>query len=174
MHGRSVSLRAPELDSLFPCASRGRPPFIVDDVDDAGGGQVKVAQDDQESLFGWRRWTSGRLSWCPASGFQGRAPLGCRTSEPFSTMTQSLLVMSDWLGGVGGDPGGYGCSDYVKAAVLLLTEQVPDTAGKGQGRQAPSGRPKTDRLDAVWLCKGRRSGRCSAKASCRRPVSGVT
>ena len=45
-------------------------------------------------------------------------------------------------------------SDYWKPAVLPVGgARAGDLAGQRQGRQAPARSPKTDRLDAVWLCK---------------------
>jgi transposase len=72
----------------------------------------------------------------------------------FATMTRSLLAMADWLTGLGVTRVVMeATSDYWKPPFYLL-EGTFETwlVNAGDVRHLP-GRPKTDRLDAVWLCK---------------------
>ncbi len=72
----------------------------------------------------------------------------------FSTMTGSLLGMADWLAGLGVMRVVMeATSDYWKPPFYLL-EGTFETwlVNAGDVKHLP-GRPKTDRLDAVWLCK---------------------
>jgi hypothetical protein len=58
-------------------------------------------------------------------------------------------------GGAGRDPGGDGGHQRLLQEPVLAAGRpgVRDVAGECQGCQASAGRPKTDRLDAVWLAK---------------------
>jgi transposase len=83
-------------------------------------------------------------------------PGGRRLQEvrTFATMTRSLLAMADWLTGLGVTRVVMeATSDYWKPPFYLL-EGTFETwlVNAGDVRHLP-GRPKTDRLDAVWLCK---------------------
>ncbi len=72
----------------------------------------------------------------------------------FATMTRSLLAMADWLTGLGVTRVVMeATSDYWKPPFYLL-EGTFETwlVNAGDVKHLP-GRPKTDRLDAVWLCK---------------------
>ena len=67
-------------------------------------------------------------------------PGGRRMQEvrTFTTMTRSLLGLSDWLAGLGVTRVVMeATSDYVETAVLLVGEHVSDVAGQRQGRQTP-------------------------------------
>ena len=73
----------------------------------------------------------------------------------YSTMTPSVLEMADWLTGLGVTRVVMeATSDYWKPVFYLLEEQVSETwlVNARDVKHLP-GRPKTDRLDAVWLCK---------------------
>jgi len=73
----------------------------------------------------------------------------------YSTMTPNVLEMTDWLTGLGVTRVVMeATSDYWKPVFYLLEEQVPETwlVNARDVKHLP-GRPKTDRLDAVWLCK---------------------
>jgi transposase len=97
----------------------------------------------------------------------GKAELGCcvrvpgeggkRLQEvrPFSTMTRSLLSMSDHLREVGVTRVVMeATSDYWKPIFYLLEAAGFETwlVNARDVKHLP-GRPKTDKLDAVWLCK---------------------
>lgn len=72
----------------------------------------------------------------------------------FSTMTRSLLVMAQWLAGLGVTRVVMeATSDYVKPPFYLLEGDFETwLVNAGDVKHLP-GRPKTDRLDAVWPCK---------------------
>ena len=72
----------------------------------------------------------------------------------FSTMTRSLLAMSDSLTSLGVTRVVMeAISDYWRPPCYLLEGSFQTwLVNAGDVKQLP-GRPKTDRLDAVWLCK---------------------
>lgn len=75
--------------------------------------------------------------------------------QSYSTMTRSLLVMTDRLRGVGVSRVVMeATSDYWKPVFYLLEAHGfdPWLVNARDVKHLP-GRPKTDRLDAVWLCK---------------------
>ncbi len=89
----------------------------------------------------------------PSPTGSGRRAQEVRT---YSTMTRSLITMADWLGDLGVTRVVMeATSDYWKPPFYLL-----EAAGFAQVwlvnardvKHLP-GRPKTDKLDAVWLCK---------------------
>jgi transposase len=86
-----------------------------------------------------------------ASG-SGRRVQEVRT---FSTMTRSLQSMGDWLAGLGVTRVVMeATSDYWKPPFYLLEAAGFDVwlVNAREVKHLP-GRPKTDKLDAVWLCK---------------------
>ncbi|WP_341358670.1 IS110 family transposase [Georgenia sp. M64] len=73
----------------------------------------------------------------------------------YSTMTEQLLALGDWLTEVGVTRVVMeATSDYWKAPFYLLEQTGMQTwlVNARDVKHLP-GRPKTDRLDAVWLCK---------------------
>jgi transposase len=75
--------------------------------------------------------------------------------RPYSTMTRSLLLLADRLAGLGVTRVVMeSTSDYWKPVFYLLEAHGFDTwlVNAKDVKHLP-GRPKTDRLDAVWLCK---------------------
>jgi transposase len=72
----------------------------------------------------------------------------------FSTMSAATLTMADWLVGLGVSRVVMeATSDYWKPVFYLLEEQVETWLVNARDVKHLPGRPKTDRLDAVWLCK---------------------
>src|SRR4051812_8264243 len=74
----------------------------------------------------------------------------------FSTMTRSLTVLADWLAGLGVTRGVMeATSDYWKPPFYLLEAAGFEQVWLVNARDVKHlpGRPKTDKLDAVWLCK---------------------
>jgi transposase len=72
----------------------------------------------------------------------------------FSTMTRSLLGMADWLAELGVTRVVMeATSDYVKPPFYLLEGTFETWLVNAADVKHLPGRPKTDRLDAVWLCK---------------------
>jgi transposase len=88
----------------------------------------------------------------PGQGKRGRRLQEVRT---YTTMTRSLLVLADRLGELGVTRVVMeATSDYWKAPFYLLEAQGFEVwlVNAKDVKHLP-GRPKTDRLDAVWLCK---------------------
>lgn len=78
-----------------------------------------------------------------------------REVQSYSTMTRSLLRMADRLRCVGVSKVVMeATSDYWKPVFYLLEAHGfdPWPVNAGDVEHLP-GRPKTDRVDAVWLCK---------------------
>jgi transposase len=87
----------------------------------------------------------------------GKTGSGRRLQEvrPYSTMTRSLMVMADRLAQLGVTRVVMeATSDYWKPVFYLLEAQGFETwlVNARDVKHLP-GRPKTDKLDAVWLCK---------------------
>jgi len=71
-----------------------------------------------------------------------------------STMTASLLELGDWLSGLGVTRVVMeATSDYWRAPFYLLEDRFQTWLVNAKDVKHLPGRPKTDRLDAVWLCK---------------------
>jgi transposase len=88
----------------------------------------------------------------PGQGKRGRRLQEVRT---YTTMTRSLLVLADRLGELGVTRVVMeATSDSWKAPFYLLEAQGFEVwlVNAKDVKHLP-GRPKTDRLDAVWLCK---------------------
>jgi transposase len=86
---------------------------------------------------------------------QGTSKRRLQEVATYATMTRSLLVLSDRLRALRVTRVVMeATSDYWKPAFYLLAAQGFETwlAGARDVKHLP-GRPKTDRLDAVWLCK---------------------
>jgi transposase len=88
----------------------------------------------------------------PGEGKRGRR---LQEVQTYQTMTRSLLVLADRLGELGVTRVVMeATSDYWKAPFYLLEAQGLECwlVNARDVKHLP-GRPKTDRLDAVWLCK---------------------
>jgi transposase len=88
----------------------------------------------------------------PSPGRAGRRSQEVRT---YTTMTRSLAAMGDWLRGLGVSRVVMeATSDYWKPPFYLLEAAGFETwlVNAKDVKHLP-GRPKTDRLDSVWLCK---------------------
>jgi transposase len=71
-----------------------------------------------------------------------------------STMTAALLGLGDWLAGLGVTRVVMeATSDYWRAPFYLLEDRFETWLVNAHDVKHLPGRPKTDRLDAVWLCK---------------------
>jgi transposase len=71
-----------------------------------------------------------------------------------STMTGALLALGDWLAGLGVSRVVMeATSDYWRAPFYLLEDRFETWLVNAKDVKHLPGRPKTDRLDAVWLCK---------------------
>ncbi|WP_295698123.1 IS110 family transposase [Lapillicoccus sp.] len=72
----------------------------------------------------------------------------------FSTMTRSLLMMADWFTELGVTRVVMeATSDYWKPPFYLLEGSFETWLVNAKDVKHLPGRPKTDRLDAAWLCK---------------------
>lgn len=83
-------------------------------------------------------------------------PGGRRMQEvrTFSSMTGSLLGLGDWLAELGVSRVVMeATSDYWRAPFYLLEDRFETWLVNAKDVKHLPGRPKTDRLDAVWLCK---------------------
>ncbi len=99
---------------------------------------------------------SGRLRWCAASGcpVQGRG--AADAGGPHLHHDDPVVVGDVGLAGRSGrDPGGDGGHRRLLAAAVLPVGEHVSRRGWSTPRTSSTcpGRPKTDRLDAVWLCK---------------------
>jgi transposase len=95
------------------------------------------------------------LVCCARVPYEGRAGRRCQDVETYSTMTRSLLQMSDHLRCLGVTRVVMeATSDYWKPVYYLLEAQGFQTwlVNARDVKHLP-GRPKTDKLDAVWLAK---------------------
>src|SRR5688500_15381217 len=71
-----------------------------------------------------------------------------------STMTAALLALGDWLADLGVSRVVMeATSDYWRAPFFLLEDRFETWLVNANDVKHLPGRPKTDRLDAVWLCK---------------------
>ncbi len=71
-----------------------------------------------------------------------------------STMTAALLGLADWLAGLGVTRVVMeATSDYWRAPFYLLEDRFQTWLVNAHDVKHVPGRPTTDRLDAVWLCK---------------------
>src|SRR5437764_12854503 len=83
-------------------------------------------------------------------------PGGQRMQEvrTVTTMTAALLAMGDWLAGLGVSRVVMeATSDYWRPPFYLLEDRLETWLVNAKDVRHLPGRPKTDRLDAVWLCK---------------------
>ena len=86
----------------------------------------------------------------------GATPRSRRLQEvrTFPTMSRSLLELGDWLGGLDVTRVVMeATSDYWRAPFYLLEDRFETWLVNAKDVKHLPGRPKTDRLDAVWLCK---------------------
>ncbi len=83
-------------------------------------------------------------------------PGGRRLQEvrTVSTMAAALLALGDWMAGLGVTRVVMeATSDYWRAPFYLLEDRFETWLVNAHDVKHLPGRPKTDRLDAVWLCK---------------------
>jgi len=115
---------------------------------------VEVEHDDQEIIQRVAALDIGKaeLVCCVRVPGSGRRRL--QEVRTFSTMTRSLLTMSDWLAGLGVTRVVMEATgDYWKPPFYLLEGSFETWLVNAKDVKHLPGRPKTDRLDAVWLCK---------------------
>ena len=115
---------------------------------------VDVEHDDQEIIQRVAALDIGKaeLVCCVRVPGPGRRRL--QEVRTFSTMTRSLLLMSDWLADLGVTRVVMEATgEYWKPPFYLLEGSFETWLVNAKDVKHLPGRPKTDRLDAVWLCK---------------------
>ena len=88
---------------------------------------MEVAQDDQEIIARVAALDIGKAEVVCCVRVPGQGPRARRMQEvrTYTTMTRSLLAMSDWLTGLGVTPGGDGGHvGLLETTVLLVGEQL--------------------------------------------------
>jgi transposase len=117
---------------------------------------MEVAQDDQEIIARVAALDIGKEEVVCCVRVPGVGPRSRRMQEvrTYSTMTRSLLAMADWLAGLGVTRVVMeATSDYWRPPFYLLENTFETWLVNAKDVKHLPGRPKTDRLDAVWLCK---------------------
>ena len=91
-------------------------------------------------------------------------------TREFGTTRRQLLELADWLRCWGVERAGMeATSDYWKPVFFLLEREGFDCMlYQASQVKALPGRPKTDKLDSVWLAKVTERGSLAGSASCRR------
>lgn len=118
---------------------------------------LESSQDNEEIIERVAALDIGKAELVCCVRVPGQGPAGRRRQEvsTYSTMTRSLLTMADRLRTLGVTRVVMeATSDYWKPAFYLLEAAGfdPWLVNARDVKHLP-GRPKTDRLDAVWLCK---------------------
>ena len=116
---------------------------------------MQVAQEEQEIVARVAAVDVGKAEVVCCARVPGPGRRRMQEVRAFSTMTASLLALADWLAGLGVTRVVMeATSDYWKAPFYLLESCGFETwlVNAKDVKHLP-GRPKTDRLDAVWLCK---------------------
>lgn len=118
---------------------------------------LKQTQDSDEVIARVAALDVGKAEVMCCVRVPDEARSGKRLQEvkPYSTMTRSLLLLADRLTGLGVTRVVMeSTSDYWKPVYYLLEAHGFDTwLVNARDVQHLPGRPKTDKLDAVWLCK---------------------
>jgi transposase len=115
---------------------------------------MQVDQDEQEIIQRVAALDVGKsevVCCVRVPGSSGRRMQEVRT---VTTMTRSLLGLGDWLAELGVTRVVMeATSDYWRAPFYLLEDRFETWLVNAKDVKHLPGRPKTDRLDAVWLCK---------------------
>jgi hypothetical protein len=140
---------------LSPCGSCGQPPIGSSERREAG--VLEETQDNDQIIQRVAALDVGKAELTCCIRVPGQGGLGRRLQEvrTYPTMTRSLLVMADRLGELGVTRVVMeATSDYWRSPFYLLEAHGFETwlVNARDVKHLP-GRPKTDRLDAVWLCK---------------------
>jgi transposase len=115
---------------------------------------VEVEHDDQEIIQRVAALDIGKTELVCCVRLPGPGRRRLQEVRTFSTMTRSLLAMSNWLTGLGVSRVVMEATgDYWKPPFYLLEGSFETWLVNAKDVKHLPGRPKTDRLDAVWLCK---------------------
>jgi transposase len=139
----------------LPCGSRGRPEWSPADWEEDG--VLEEAHDSEELIARVAALDIGKAQLVCCARVPSPDRPGRRLQEvtTYQTMTRSLLVLADRLRELGVTRVVMeATSDYWKPVFYLLEAHGFQTwlVNAKDVKHLP-GRPKTDRLDAVWLCK---------------------
>jgi transposase len=134
-----------------------RATIAVDRVGEQGGGVLEETQETEEIIQRVAALDIGKAELVCCIRVPGVGRRGRRLQEvgTYKTMTRSLLVLADRLAELGVTRVVMeATSDYWRAPFYLLEAQGFEVwlVNARDVKHLP-GRPKTDRLDAVWLCK---------------------
>ncbi|MBE3074822.1 MAG: IS110 family transposase [Actinobacteria bacterium] len=115
---------------------------------------MEVEHDEQEIIQRVAALDVGKAELVCCVRVPGPGRPRMQEVRTFLTMTRSLLAMSDWLTSLGVSRVVMeATSDYWRPPFYLLEGSFETwLVNAGDVKHLP-GRPKTDRLDAVWLCK---------------------
>ena len=115
---------------------------------------MEVEHDEQEIIQRVAALDIGKAEVVCCVRVPGPGRRRMQEVRTFLTMTRSLLVLSDWLRSLGVTRVVMeATSDYWRPPFYLLEDSFETwLVNAGDVKHLP-GRPKTDRLDAVWLCK---------------------
>jgi transposase len=115
---------------------------------------MEVENDEQDIIQRVAALDIGKAELVCCARVPGPGQRRMQEVRTFTTMTRSLLVMSDWLTSLGVTRVVMeATSDYWRPPFYLLEGSFETwLVNAGDVKHLP-GRPKTDRLDAVWLCK---------------------
>jgi transposase len=115
---------------------------------------MEVEQDDQQIIERIAALDIGKAELVCCVRVPGPGRRRMQEVRTFSTMTRSLLGMADWLAELGVTRVVMeATSDYWKPPFYLLEGTFETWLVNAADVKHLPGRPKTDRLDAVWLCK---------------------
>src|SRR3954452_5653063 len=161
---RSSDSRAPgAVLWAVACASSTRISFAVSPAAPAGG---RLHTSTEEARVMRVETDEGEIIERVAALDVGKAEVVCCVRVPgsngqrmqevrtVSTMTAALLALGDWLADLGVTRVVMeATSDYWRAPFYLLEDRFQTWLVNAKDVKHLPGRPKTDRLDAVWLCK---------------------
>src|SRR5438309_922196 len=147
-----MSLRARGSDSPFPAAPTGVRPGVCFEQAEARAMQVETDEPEVIERVAALDVSKAEVVCCArVPGPGSRRMQEVRTA---STMTAELLGLGDWLAGLGVTRVVMeATSDYWRAPFYLLEDRFQTWLVNAKDVKHLPGRPKTDRLDAVWLCK---------------------
>src|SRR5918995_3728966 len=137
---------------LSPCGSCGQPPVGSSERREAG--VLEETHDNDQIIQRVAALDVGKaeLTCCVRVPGQGRSGRRLQEVRTYQTMTRSLLVLADRLGELGVTRVVMeATSDYWKSPFYLLEAHGFEVwlVNARDVKHLP-GRPKTDRLDAVW------------------------
>ena len=152
--GPSLSLRARGLDSPVPSGSRGQPPLFATDDGRCRCWRSPGPRGDHRAGRGAGH-RQGRVGLLRAGAGRGQA--GAAAAGGDDVLDDDPVAAGDGRPAAqpGGDPGGDGSHlRLLEAPFYLLEARGFETwlVNAKDVKHLP-GRPKTDKLDAVWLCK---------------------